>query len=241
MQQIPTTPVPNYVFDRYLDKLKFIELKVLLAIIRQTAGYQTKKGNRKTRDWLTRSRIQELTGASRRAITEALDALVSFSLISITNYQGKDCSQTRRGKRLYFSLIKPLELSPRGQTTNLSLSPLEQNTTPTRAEYLPVPGQNLPITKENQTKKIPTKEKNTGTSAIFSPHLWIAEKIATYGSFDDWMVAYRALKKTGDQYDVIHHSNPKLYQERFIPHGFPPLPTHTPYEYWKALHQSFHN
>ena len=47
MEYQKTTHVPNELFDTYLPKLSFSELKILLYIIRQTYGWKLKNGKRK--------------------------------------------------------------------------------------------------------------------------------------------------------------------------------------------------
>jgi hypothetical protein len=107
--QTSTTPVPNLFFDKYLNKLKSIELKVLLVVIRQTLGWADRRGmfGRKEIDWISGSQLKQKTGGSKRAITSATDVLVKKNLIEILDEKGNilDNPEKRQGKtRLYYRL-----------------------------------------------------------------------------------------------------------------------------------------
>ena len=104
-----TTPVPNAVFDEYVKSLSGAELKVFLIIIRQTLGWEDKKGifGRKEKDWISGSQLQLKTGCSRRAITSATDTLIKKNLIQVLDEKGSvlDSAEKRQGKtRLYYRL-----------------------------------------------------------------------------------------------------------------------------------------
>lgn len=69
------TPTPNAFFDTMLPAISTAaELKVTLAIIRQTCGWTDKDGNRKAEDQLSVSRLMTLTGLSRQAVMDGLKA-----------------------------------------------------------------------------------------------------------------------------------------------------------------------
>jgi biotin operon repressor len=104
-----TTPVPNAVFDEYVRILSGTELKVFLIIIRQTLGWEDKRGKfgRKEMDWICGSQLQQKTGCSRRAITSAIDILIKRNLIQVLDEKGSvlDSAEKRQGKtRLYYRL-----------------------------------------------------------------------------------------------------------------------------------------
>ena len=63
------TQVPNDLFDVYLPQLKAAELRVLLAVIRQTIGFQRKKRR------MSVTFLAGATGLSRRAAFEAGNSL----------------------------------------------------------------------------------------------------------------------------------------------------------------------
>ncbi len=109
-----TTQVPNVLFDEFLRELSFAELKVLLAVNRATWGWVIdKSGRRKERAWLTCSRMQAITGLSKRAITNAIAALVRRRLLHVTDGAGHVLldPQERRGQtKLFYSLAFPQDV-----------------------------------------------------------------------------------------------------------------------------------
>lgn len=84
-----TTQIPNVIFDVHLTQLSFSELKILLYIIRQTYGWVTKKGKRKTRDRITHGQFHTKTGLSRRIISQTIQSLIIKQLITVTDYKGR--------------------------------------------------------------------------------------------------------------------------------------------------------
>lgn len=111
MQMISTTPVPNVIFDKHLNKLKSAELKMLLVITRQTLGWRdinSQNGtNRKEKDWISASQLQKKTGSSRRAITDATKILVKRNLIKVLSQKGGVLKSPNR-RRGEFRLIYKL-------------------------------------------------------------------------------------------------------------------------------------
>jgi len=85
-----TTPVPNDLLDRVMPTLRDTELRVLLIVVRQTAGWQTgtDPAQRKERDWLTQSQLMRRTGRASGAVSRAVDALVQAGLIHVTDRAG---------------------------------------------------------------------------------------------------------------------------------------------------------
>jgi hypothetical protein len=93
----------------YLCRLKSAELKVLLVVIRQTLGWIDRNSlrGRKETDWISGSQLRQKTGCSSRAITYAIEQLVTLNLIEILddNWHRLDTPEKRKGKpRLYFRL-----------------------------------------------------------------------------------------------------------------------------------------
>ncbi|TAH40831.1 MAG: hypothetical protein EYC69_10030 [Bacteroidetes bacterium] len=110
---IGTTPVPNKLFDLFLNELQGAELKVLLVIIRQTLGWQDRRSvhGRKTKDWISTSQLILKSGCSRRAISAAIDALTKKKLIQVFDKSENVLvsGDSRKGKQqLYFSLTSTL-------------------------------------------------------------------------------------------------------------------------------------
>lgn len=109
-----TTQVPNVLFDEFLRELSFAELKVLLAVNRATWGWVIdKSGRRKERAWLTCSRMQTITGLSKRAITNAIAALIRRRLLHVADGAGHvllDPHERRGQTKLFYSLAFPQDI-----------------------------------------------------------------------------------------------------------------------------------
>lgn len=113
-----TTSVPNIFFDVHLRELKQAELKVLLVVTRQTNGWKDGRGKfgRKEIDWIAGSQLQQKTGCSKRAISNATDILVRKKLIEVLDEKGYvlNSPAKRQGKfklfyRLSDDVYKPVE------------------------------------------------------------------------------------------------------------------------------------
>jgi hypothetical protein len=102
-----TTMIPNAVFEN-LHTLSEKELKVLLIILRQTIGWVTKDGKRKSRDWISHRYFIIKTGLSRKSITQAISLLIKKGLVraETTSYQKLEKSNERKGQmRIYYSCL----------------------------------------------------------------------------------------------------------------------------------------
>ena len=62
------TQTPNLLFDAYMQEMGEAELKVTLAIVRQTFGYHVDKAR------ITFDDLQELTGLSRQGIQNGIES-----------------------------------------------------------------------------------------------------------------------------------------------------------------------
>ena len=100
MEYQKTTHVPNVLFDMYLPKLSFSELKILLYIIRQTYGWKLKNGKRKQRDRISYTLFNQKTGLSRRILSETIQSLIDKELIILTDFIGNKLHspEQRKGK-----------------------------------------------------------------------------------------------------------------------------------------------
>ena len=78
-------PIPNAYIDRYLADLSGAEVKVLLAILRRTAGW------RKESDEISLSQIEKMTGLDRKSVIAGLRGLLKRGLIA----QTKDSAGSR--------------------------------------------------------------------------------------------------------------------------------------------------
>jgi hypothetical protein len=99
-------PVPNLVFDALLPTLKDTELRVLLIVIRQTAGWRDQKGRSKARDWLSHGQLVKRTGRRSEAVSGAIDGLVRRGLLVVEDSAGRALAtpeeRRRHLGRLYF-------------------------------------------------------------------------------------------------------------------------------------------
>lgn len=82
------TQAPNQLFDDWLPKLNFVQLKVLMVILRKTFGWH------KVRDRISISQLEELTGAQRQAIIKAAKDLEKMGLITKIVVGSKGQQQT---------------------------------------------------------------------------------------------------------------------------------------------------
>ncbi len=73
----PWTKVPNRLLDRWMPSLTDTELRVLLALVRQTSGWN-REGRPTT---LSYRRLQAMTGRSSEALARALRSLRDRGLI----------------------------------------------------------------------------------------------------------------------------------------------------------------
>lgn len=101
------TPVPNALFDRLLPALKDTELRVLLVVLRSTAGWTTGTSTeRKGRDWISSAQMRRRTGRASEAVSAAIAALVDGGLLVVENREGgilRSAEERRRhlGRQFY--------------------------------------------------------------------------------------------------------------------------------------------
>lgn len=128
-----TTQVPNELFDEFLSELSFAELKVLLAVNRATWGWVAdKSGNRRERAWIACSLMQAKTGLSKRAITNAVAALIQRRLLCVSDKDGQplEHAEERRGQtRLYYAIRFPQDIH-RGRPTSAFVAEVDQHRMP---------------------------------------------------------------------------------------------------------------
>ena len=104
------TPVPNWLLDQAMPKLRDTELRVLLVVVRQTLGWQALNdpSRRKERDWLTQSHLMRRTGRASEALSRAVDGLVRGGLIDVLDREGVSLTtpaeRRRHLGRLYYRL-----------------------------------------------------------------------------------------------------------------------------------------
>ena len=130
------------------------ELKVLMAILRQTFGWKDSvTGGRKQRDRISGWQFGQKTGLSRRVVTKAIQSLCDRRLIEVTDFGGNPMlfGCERKGKRfLYYRALVP-DIS--GQKTS--------------AQRSYAPAHNRAHNKTNSTKTIRTPH------SVFDGHVSI--------------------------------------------------------------------
>ena len=127
-------------------------IRVYLKIVRNTFGWRDSQGNVKKRDWISHSQFGNV-GVSSRSVTNAIEQLLEFGLIRLTDYQGNDLSNPKErklAKRIYYSpVVDNLE--------NIALN---------KANTKDIPPQNLPTTKEILQKKYKANQRITDRTRI---------------------------------------------------------------------------
>ncbi|MEP0264187.1 hypothetical protein [Dokdonia sp.] len=109
-----TTQTPNILFDHLLKRLTSSELKVLLTVVRKTVGQADPidSNKRLERAWISQKLFMLCCNLSGRAVSNAIDSLVSKDLLEVSNERGTilNTKAKRRGaSRLYFTSLLRLE------------------------------------------------------------------------------------------------------------------------------------
>jgi hypothetical protein len=102
-----TTPVPNEFFDTRMALLSSSAIRVYLKIVRNTWGWRDRNGRVKQRDWISHSQFEKV-GVSSRSVTKAIEELLGFGMIRVTDDHGNSLSdpvKRKQSKRLYYSPI----------------------------------------------------------------------------------------------------------------------------------------
>lgn len=118
MNKAPWHPVPVRLVDEIMPALKDTELRVLLVVLRQTAGWRSDRldpgGPRKRRDWLSHRQLCRRTGRGSGAVSAAVSSLVNTGLLVVEDGTGTllNTPEERRRSlgRLYFRLGAALEI-----------------------------------------------------------------------------------------------------------------------------------
>jgi len=103
-----STQIPNTILDNHIRYLKPSEILVLLVIVRQTLGWVTSNGKRKTRDWISQKLFVKKTGLSPRTVSRCVDTLIAKDIIKATDFSGEPLttSHQRKGKsRIYYQYL----------------------------------------------------------------------------------------------------------------------------------------
>lgn len=169
-----TTQVPNYILDDLMPRLKDVEFRVLLIIVRQTLGWIEDKetGRRKEKDWISVGQFEKKTGCERWAIGRALSSLYKHGIIEAMTGDGKilETAKERQqaAEKIYFRLKtkEPTLFDGQGGTGNSN-----KGTGKTRSGYgkFHPPGIS-PTTKETgNTKETLTKESSAQSAPRITP------------------------------------------------------------------------
>jgi hypothetical protein len=108
-----TVPVPNALFDGLLPTLKDTELRVLLVVLRATAGWRDRDGRSKARDWISHGQLVKRTGRRSAAVSGAVERLVRRGLLVVEDSAGTALAtpeQRRRhlGRLFFRPVLGPL-------------------------------------------------------------------------------------------------------------------------------------
>ena len=105
-------PVPVRLVDEVMPRLKDTELRILLVVLRQTAGWRSDRtetgSNRHTkrRDWLSHSQLCRRTGRGSGAVSAAIASLTVSGLIVVEDAAGMALATPEERQRclgrLYF-------------------------------------------------------------------------------------------------------------------------------------------
>ena len=108
-----STSMPNALLDTYMPRLRDTEWRVLCVVVRQTIGWSTATGARRTKDWISHAQLKRRTGRSGESVSTAIDSLVRQGLLSVEDSRGRQLrtstSRKNRFGRIYFSLGPMLE------------------------------------------------------------------------------------------------------------------------------------
>ncbi len=140
-----TTPVPNFFLDHRMKELCSSSVRVYLKIIRNTLGWRDTNGGFKKRDWISHSQFEKI-GISSRSVTKAIDELLQFGMIKVTDEKGYNLSNAQNRK-----LAKRIYYAPIIQTNEII--------TDHKAKSAPIQKQFLPSTKETDKRKYKANER----------------------------------------------------------------------------------
>jgi len=103
-------PVPIRLVDDIMPALKDTELRILLLVLRQTAGWRSDRlagvGTQKRRDWLSHRQLCRRTGRGSDAVSRAVASLTASGLIVVEDAGGTPLATPDKRRRclgrLYF-------------------------------------------------------------------------------------------------------------------------------------------
>lgn len=222
-----TTPVPNALFDEQLPKLKSVELKLLLIIIRQTWGWKDERtGKRKQKDWISANQLRQKTGCSKRALSDATRQLISRKLIEVSGEAGRPLAkpEERKGKlRLFYRYRNACGNAGDRRIPKAKLSQADR--------------QVLPTTKETVTKG----DSQKGQTFRFTEHDLerFEVDLKQAGSIEQLLLEREAIEYKNGERVIVIHKNGKEYREKHLSEyslpGISSKNLRTPYSLWMTL------
>lgn len=100
LSRIQSVPTPLFIFD-LSHELKGSEVKVLLAVVRQTLGWKAGQGDRRVASAiLSQTALKEQTGLATEAISQAVDSLVRRGVVQTHTTKGKPLPTKEERRRL---------------------------------------------------------------------------------------------------------------------------------------------
>ncbi|MDE2001757.1 MAG: replication protein [Patescibacteria group bacterium] len=158
-----TTQVPNFILDDLLPRLKDVEFRVLLVVVRQTLGWveDSETGRRKEKDWISRSQIMKKTGRGHASISSAIEKLVRNELIEARDANGKilKTGKDRSGNKIFYRL----NLEPKNSlfAVHKPVQKMDRSAQPVQnldVQNLDTTKETLNTTKEAKAAKLPTND-----------------------------------------------------------------------------------
>ena len=140
-----TTPVPNFFLDSRMQNISSSSVRVYLKIVRNTLGWRDAQGGFKKKDWISHSQFEKV-GVSSRSVTKAIEELLQFGLIRVTDEKGYSLSNPKNRK-----LAKRIYYSPIIETNEITAS-YKAHTKENTPKY-------LPTTKETDKRKYKAEER----------------------------------------------------------------------------------
>ncbi len=141
-----TTPVSNEFFDKRMADLSASAIRVYLKIVRNTWGWRDQNGKIKERDWISHSQFGNV-GVSSRSVTKAVEELLGFGMIRVTDDHGNSLSDPNKRKHTKRIFYAPIAHNTAERAYNNEKN--DQN----KAESSPKPPQNLLSTKAISLQK----------------------------------------------------------------------------------------
>lgn len=193
------TQTPNYFFDEMLAEIDTMsELKVTLAIIRQTFGW------RKNEDQISLSQLEELTGMQRQQVVAGCKAALARGYVW----------REKRNGRNYFGLnVGGIKIIPPDDERGI--------------KDIPQRGIKDIPTKETEKENYEAKASKRASPSLNEPTVIPLDKYTTDRMYDAWKIAGFP-RWTGDEYgyhvarvkQILKEDNPSEEEMHRLPEFF---------------------